>query len=93
MTSFSTKEEKQEEPGEDNVLGGFVRFYPDEALDGAMGYGKVLVRGQKWQNNVIQHKELITGANPFSDTELGEKFLNALLKKSGGKPKLPRSDG
>jgi len=45
MTSFSTLEEMQEEPGQDNALGGFVRFYPDQALDGATGdKGKVLVR-------------------------------------------------
>jgi putative intracellular protease/amidase len=38
MTSFSTKEEQQEEPGgADNVLGGYVKFYPDEALDYAGG--------------------------------------------------------
>jgi putative intracellular protease/amidase len=80
MTAFSTKEEKQEEPGEDNVLGGFVKQYPDEALDAAGG--RVVVRARKWQSNVVVDRELITGQNPFSDHE----FADALLKSlSAGK--------
>ncbi len=76
MTAFSTKEEKQEEPGEDNVLGGFVKFYPDEALDAAGGL--VVVRARKWQSNVVVDRELITGQNPFSDHALAEALVKAL---------------
>jgi putative intracellular protease/amidase len=80
MTVFSSREEKQEEPGEDNVLGGYVKFYPDEALDTAGG--KVLVRGRKWQSNVVVDRELITGQNPFSHHELAEAMLKALKATS-----------
>ena len=79
MTSFSTKEEEQEAPtGSDNVLGGFVKFYPDEALDYAGG--KVLTRAQKWQSNVVVDRELVTGQNPFSDKEFTKAFLGLLEK-------------
>ncbi len=76
MTIFSTKEEQHEEPGQDNLLGGWVKFYPDEALD--IAGGKVLVRAQKWQGNVIRDRELITGQNPFSDESLAKEFISAL---------------
>jgi len=80
MTTFSTKEEKQEEPGgSDNALGGFVRFYPDEALDFAGGH--VLVRAQKWQSNVVKDRELITGQNPFSDKEFANVLLGAMNER------------
>lgn len=78
MTVFSTNEERQEEPGEDNVLGGYVRFYPDNALDNAGG--RVLVRGAKWRENVIVDRELVTGQNPFSDEALGNALVKALRK-------------
>ncbi|MBI4405730.1 MAG: type 1 glutamine amidotransferase domain-containing protein [Deltaproteobacteria bacterium] len=81
MTSFSTREEQQEEPGQDNVLGDFVKFYPDQALDGAGA--RVLVRAAKWQNNVVTSEGLVTGENPFSDETLGRKFL--LLLESASK--------
>lgn len=75
MTVFTTREEQQEEPGQDNALGGYVRFYPDSALEGAGAY---LKRADKWQNNVVLDRELITGQNPFSDKELAKAFLKAL---------------
>lgn len=75
MTSFSTAEEKQEEPGEDNVLGGFVKFYPDQALSEA---GGLVTVAPKWQANVVRDRELITGQNPFSDKELADALLQAL---------------
>lgn len=77
LTAFSTKEEQQEEPtGSDNVLGGYVKFYPDEAL-GFAG-GRVVTRATKWQSNVMQDRELITGQNPMSDKEFAKRLVNAL---------------
>lgn len=85
MTSFSTKEEQQEEPSRDNVLGGFVKFYPDEALDYAGA--QVTVRARKWQNNVVQDRELITGQNPFSDKNFAKVLISALEKSLAKKGK------
>ncbi len=76
MTVFSTKEEQQEEPGQDNVLGGYVRFYPDEALDSAGG--QVSVRANKWKNYTVRHKELLTGQNPLSDHAFASTFVRML---------------
>jgi putative intracellular protease/amidase len=76
MTVFSTKEEQQEEPGQDNVLGGYLKMYPDEALDFAGG--KVLVRAQKWQSNVVRDRELLTGQNPFSDKAFAKTLVEML---------------
>lgn len=76
MTAFSTKEEQQEEPGQDDALKGFVKFYPDEALGNAGGH--VLVNAIKWRSNVVVDRELITGENPFSDRELAAEFIKAL---------------
>jgi putative intracellular protease/amidase len=75
MTSFSTNEEQQEEPGQDNVLGGFVKFYPDQALYLAGGQ---LVVGGKWQSHVVHDRELITAQNPMSDVEFTKVLLEAL---------------
>lgn len=84
MTSFSTKEEQQEEPdGADNALGGFVQFYPDEAL-GILG-GRVVVRATKWQSHVVRDRELITGQNPMSDEEFAKSFVDALTRAPSGK--------
>jgi len=75
MTSFSTPEEMQEEPGQDNALGGFVKFYPDFALNQAGGQVAV---GGKWKSHVVRDRELITAQNPMSDVELTEALLEAL---------------
>ncbi len=76
MTSFSTAEEQQEEPGgQDNALGGFVRFYPDVALKAA---GGLVTVASKWRSHVVRDRELITGQNPMSDTALAAAFLQAL---------------
>lgn len=77
MTSFSTAEEKQEEPGQDNALGGFVQFYPDLALQSAGG--RVAVAG-KWQSHVVRDRELITAQNPMSDIEFTRVLLEALAQ-------------
>ena len=75
MTSFSTKEEQQEEPGQDNALGGLVKFYPDYALMVAGGSVSV---GDKWQSHVVRDRELITAQNPMSDVEFTKVLLQAL---------------
>ncbi len=75
MTIFTTREEQQEEPGQDNALGGYVKFYPDSALEMAGGFVK---RADKWQSNVIRDRELVTGQNPFSDKEFARVFVQAL---------------
>ncbi|MEQ1877321.1 MAG: type 1 glutamine amidotransferase domain-containing protein [Bdellovibrionia bacterium] len=79
MTAFSTKEELQEEPnGSDNALGGFVKFYPDEAL-GFAG-GKVTVNATKWKSLAVRDRELITGQNPMSDKEFAALLVKALAQ-------------
>lgn len=78
MTSFSTMEEKQEEPGQDNALGGFVPFYPDLALHLAGGRLSV---GPKWTSHVVRDRELITAQNPMSDKEFTSAFLGALAEQ------------
>ena len=75
MTSFSTNEEKQEEPGQDNALGGFVKFYPDQAL---LTIGGKVVVASKWQSHVIRDRELITAQNPMSDVEFTKVILETL---------------
>jgi putative intracellular protease/amidase len=78
MTAFSTKEEEQEEAEGDNVLKGYMRFYPDEAI----GYagGNALVNAVKWRSRVVVDRELITGQNPFSDHAFGKALVAALKK-------------
>jgi len=78
MTSFNTDEEKQEEPGQDNALGGYVKFYPNEALKLA---GGVITVGDKWKSHVIRDRELITAQNPMSDKEFAKVFLEALKEE------------
>ena len=78
MTVFSTPEEQQEEPGQDNVLGGFVKFYPDYALRSAGG--QVSAAG-KWLSHVVRDRELITAQNPMSDVEFTKVFIQALSEQ------------
>ncbi len=75
MTSFSTKEEQQEEPGQDDALGGFVKFYPDYALKIAGGNLSV---ADKWQSHVVRDRELITAQNPMSDVAFTKALLQTL---------------
>ena len=79
MAIFTTAEEKQEEPGgQDNALGGFVKFYPDYALSRA---GGKVQPAAKWTPNVVVDRELITGQNPMSDKALADALVKALAKK------------
>lgn len=76
MTIFSTAEEKI---AESNQLGGQMLFYPESAMKIAGGNVNV---ARSWSSHVVQDRELITGQNPFSDTELAEKLLKAIEQKS-----------
>lgn len=75
MTVFSDAEEKPNEP---TALGGYMKFYPEDALRAAGG--KLQIAPAK-KSKVVQDRELITGQNPFSDKELAAAFLKALKFK------------
>ncbi len=75
MTVFSDAEEKLNEP---TALGGYMKFYPEDALRAAGG--KLQTAAAK-KSKVVQDRELITGQNPFSDKELAAAFLKALKFK------------
>jgi putative intracellular protease/amidase len=72
MTVFSDAEEKPNEPG---FLGGYMKFYPEDALRAAGGELSVAAPNQ---SNVVQDRELITGQNPYSDKKLASTLLEAL---------------
>ncbi|MGM5058378.1 type 1 glutamine amidotransferase domain-containing protein [Rhizobium sp. 814_E9_N1_1] len=74
LTAFSSAEEKQVEG--DVLLGGYVVFYPDEALASA---GAVVQNASApWASNVVIDRELITGQQPMSDAAFGTAFVQAL---------------
>lgn len=75
MTVFSNAEEKPNEP---TALGGYMKFYPEDALRAAGG--KLQIAPAK-KSKVVQDRELITGQNPFSDKELATAFVKALKFK------------
>jgi putative intracellular protease/amidase len=72
MTVFSDAEEKPNEP---DKLGGYMKFYPEDALRAAGGKVKV---GPVRKSFVVEDRELITGQNPASDKELADHLLKAL---------------
>ncbi len=72
MTVFSDAEEKPNEPGK---LGGYMKFYPEDALKAAGGKVEI---GPAYKSHVVQDRELITGQNPASDKELAEHLLKSL---------------
>lgn len=75
ITCFSKAEEQQEEPGQDNVLGGFVPFYLDEQLEER---GLEIVTRLPWKPHVVVDEGLVTGQNPMSDHLFAESFLAGL---------------
>jgi len=75
MCVFSDEEEKPNEPGK---LGGYMLFYPQDALKAA---GGEMSEAAPRQSNVVQDHELITGQNPFSDKKLAATLLEALAKQ------------
>ena len=79
VTVFATEEEKQIE-GPGKQLGGFMKFYPEEALALA---GAVVQNGAAWQPNVVEDRELLSGQQPLSAQAFGDKLvakLNAYTK-------------
>jgi putative intracellular protease/amidase len=75
MTIFSTDEEKE---AEKHKLKGNVEFYPEDALKTA---GANIKNGNAQENNVIEDRELITGQNPNSDSEIAKTFIQAMNKQ------------
>lgn len=76
MTILSNAEEKE---AEQHKLKGKVPFYPEEALKAA---GAKIKNADPMENNVIEDKELITGQNPVSDSDLAKTFIQAMDKKT-----------
>jgi putative intracellular protease/amidase len=72
MTVFSDAEEKKNEP---DKLGGYMKFYPQDALTAA---GGKVTASPPYQSHVVQDRELITGQNPASDKKLAATLLSAL---------------
>ncbi len=75
VTVFSTGEEEQLEGP--NGLGGYVQFYPVNALAEA---GARVESVANWHSNVVVDRELITGQQPMSAPEFGD-VLVAKLKQ------------
>ncbi len=76
MTILSNAEEKE---AEQHKLKGKVQFYPEEALKAA---GAKIKNADPMENNVIEDRELITGQNPVSDSDLAKTFIQAMDKKA-----------
>ena len=53
--------------------------YPDVALAAA---GATIQNGADWQPNVVVHRELITGQQPFSDDAFGKALLAKLAAQA-----------
>jgi putative intracellular protease/amidase len=76
VTIFSTGEEEALE-GPTKGLGGYVQFYPVNALAEA---GAHVDTSTNWHPNVVVDRELITGQQPMS----AEEFGNTLVSKLNG---------
>ena len=72
-TIFSTGEEEALEGP--NGLGGYVQFYPVNALAEA---GARVVSVANWHSNVVVDRELITGQQPMSAPEFGDVLVTKL---------------
>lgn len=75
MTVFSNDEEHYAE--EHYLGGGKVSFYVNDALKIAGGDVSISDKGI-FKAFVIEDRELITGQNPPTDREMGERFVKAL---------------
>lgn len=73
MTVISNKEE---EAAKSLLKGGEMKFYPQTALEKAGGSHSS--NTANWTSHVIVDRELITGQNPASATEVGEVLLDRL---------------
>nr|WP_234792982.1 type 1 glutamine amidotransferase domain-containing protein [Ensifer adhaerens] len=70
MTVFSNGEEEMAKP---LLKGGEMKFYPQDAL--ALAGGAIANGGTPFQPNMIVDRELITGQNPASATEVAAEIL------------------
>ncbi|VVQ00047.1 Protein/nucleic acid deglycase HchA [Pseudomonas fluorescens] len=73
MTVISNKEE---EAAKGLLNGGEMKFYPQTALEKAGGLYSS--NTENWTPNVVVDRELITGQNPASATEVGKVLLGRL---------------
>jgi putative intracellular protease/amidase len=73
MTVISNKEE---EAAKGLLNGGEMKFYPQTALEKAGG--SYSSNTTNWTPNVVVDRELITGQNPASATEVGKVLLGRL---------------
>ncbi|MNS58268.1 Molecular chaperone Hsp31 and glyoxalase 3 [compost metagenome] len=73
MTVISNKEE---EAAKGLLNGGEMKFYPQTALEKAGGLYSS--NTENWTPNVVVDRELITGQNPTSATEVGKVLLGRL---------------
>jgi len=81
LTVFSSAEERAIE-GADNQLGGWVQFYVADARAQA---GAHLDQVARWEVNVVNDRELVSGQQPFSSDAFGDAFV-AKLKAVGQRP-------
>jgi len=73
LTVFSTGEEEQLEGP--SGLGGYVQFYPVNALAEAGAHVESVAN---WHSNVVVDRELITGQQPMSAPEFGDVLVKQL---------------
>lgn len=78
LTVFSTGEEQALEGP--NGLGGYVQFYPVNALAEA---GAHVDSVANWHSNVIVDRELVTGQNPMSAPAFADALIEKLNASSG----------
>lgn len=78
LTVFSTGEEQALEGP--NGLGGYVQFYPVNALAEA---GAHVDSVANWHSNVIVDRELVTGQQPMSAPAFAEALVEKLNASSG----------
>ena len=77
VTIFSTGEEEALEGPKG--LGGYVQFYPVNALAEAGAHVDTFTN---WHPNVVVDRELITGQQPMSAEEFGNTFISKLNNSS-----------
>ncbi|MDB5037864.1 MAG: thiamine biosynthesis protein ThiJ [Bacteriovoracaceae bacterium] len=73
MTGFSNEEEHYAETPD--RLGGFLKFHLEDALKNAGGLTDM---GTKFKSHVVRDRNLVTGQNPQSDTELSALVLTII---------------
>lgn len=76
MTVFSNAEDAEAEA---KNLHGKMFFYPEDAL--RIAGGRVLEK-TPWTSFIVQYKELLTGQNPQSDEEFGNRLIRILAART-----------